>query len=144
MRTSPFFEVCGYKVISERMHEPLPRSQAIVEISFGGRCRRRSSMGCGPVHALDNALRSCLGEEFAEVGNVKLLDYRVGIVEAAEGTGAKVKVVVEATDGSETWQSSCVSDNIIDASFEALCEMAVNCISRARGTGRYAAVASSA
>ena len=101
-------------------------------------------MGCGPVHALDNALRSCLGAEFAEVEDVRLLDYRVGVVDATQGTGAEVRVVVEATDGSVTWQSGCVSENIIDASFEALCATAVKCISRARASRPHAPATASA
>lgn len=139
MTTSPYFEICGYKVISERMHEPESRSQAIVEISFGGPCVRRSAMGRGPVHALDNALRSCLGAEYSELQQVRLADYRVSVVDAGEGTGAQVRVVVEATDGVEAWETSCVSANIIDASFEALCQTAVMGIARARKSVRYAA-----
>jgi 2-isopropylmalate synthase len=132
MRTTPYFDVCGYKVITERLHEPVPRSQAIVEISIGGECVRRSSLGCGPVHALDNALRSCLGAQFAELENVRLSDYTVTVVDATDGTGAEVRVVVEATDELQTWRASCISENIIDASFEALCEAAVVHIARLR------------
>jgi 2-isopropylmalate synthase len=144
VKTSPYFEICGYKVISERMHEPSSRSQAIVEISFGGPCVRRSATGCGPVHALDNALRSCLGAEYSELDRVRLSDYRVSVVDATDGTGAEVRVVVEATDGTDSWHASCVSENIIDASFEALCTTAVMGIARARESAPYASVAVSA
>jgi 2-isopropylmalate synthase len=144
MTAGPYFEVCGYKVISERMHEPDSRSQAIVEISFGGPCVRRSALGRGPVHALDNALRSCLGAEFSELDRVRLSDYRVTVVDAGEGTGAQVLVVVEATDGDESWQASCVSENIIDASFEALCETAVMGISKGRDVSPHVAAAATA
>jgi 2-isopropylmalate synthase len=139
--TRPYFEVCGYKVISERMHEPSSRSQAIVEISFGGPCVRRSAVGVGPVHALDNALRSCLGAEYSELERVRLSDYTVSVVDASDGTGAEVRVVVEATDGVESWHASCVSENIIDASFEALCATAVVGIERARESAPYTRVA---
>jgi 2-isopropylmalate synthase len=139
--TRPYFEVCGYKVISERMHEPSSRSQAIVEISFGGPCVRRSAVGVGPVHALDMALRSCLGAEYSELESVRLSDYTVSVVDASDGTGAEVRVVVEATDGVESWHASCVSENIIDASFEALCATAVVGIERARESAPYTRVA---
>jgi 2-isopropylmalate synthase len=139
--TRPYFEVCGYKVISERMHEPSSRSQAIVEISFGGPCVRRSAVGVGPVHALDNALRSCLGAEYSELDRVRLSDYTVSVVDASDGTGAEVRVVVEATDGVESWHASCVSENIIDASFEALCATAVVGIARARESASFTRVA---
>jgi 2-isopropylmalate synthase len=123
--TNPFFEVCGYKVISERMHETTSRSQAIVEVRFGNDCVRRSATGVGPVHALDRALRSCLEGQFPDLNSVRLADYRVSVVDASDGTGAQVRVLIEATDGTSSWDAGCVSENIIDASFEALCSTAV-------------------
>ena len=136
---NPYFEVCGYKVISERMHETTSRAQAIVEVRFGSQCVRRSATGRGPVHALDNALRDCLSGQFPELGAVKLSDYRVAVVDAAEGTGAQVRVLIEATDGDSAWDAGCVSDNIIDASFEALCSTSVMGIMRARSGARATA-----
>jgi 2-isopropylmalate synthase len=132
MRTSPYFDVCGYKVISERMHEEESRAQAIVEVNFGGACVRRAATGRGPVHALDNALRGCLSNEYPELTRVRLTDYRVTVVDANEGTAAQVRVLIEAGDGSRSWGAESVSDNIIDASFEALCSTAVIGIMQAR------------
>jgi len=119
------FGVCGYKVISERMHTRASHSQAIVEVRVGQSCVSRSATGVGPVHALDNALRACLGPHFPELACVRLSDYKVSVIDAADGTGAQVRVLVEATDGTSTWDAGCVSDNVIDASFEALCSTAV-------------------
>jgi 2-isopropylmalate synthase len=133
--SNPFFEVCGYKVISERMHETTSRSQAIVEVRFGNDCVRRSATGVGPVHALDKALRSCLERQFPALQDVKLADYKVTVVDATDGTGAQVRVLIEATDGVESWDAGCVSENIIDASFEALCSTAVMGIMRSRLSG---------
>jgi 2-isopropylmalate synthase len=133
--SNPFFEVCGYKVISERMHETTSRSQAIVEVRFGHDCVRRSATGVGPVHALDRALRSCLEAQFPELEDVRLADYRVTVVDAGDGTAAQVRVLIEATDDVDSWDAGCVSENIIDASFEALCSTAVMGIMRARATG---------
>ena len=132
------FSVCGYKVISERMHERNARVQAIVEVRIGHNCVRRSATGVGPVHALDNALRACLSPHFPELGDVSLSDYRVTVVDADGGTGAQVRVVVEATDGESRWDAGCVSDNVIDASFEALCSTSVMGIVRSRALGRRA------
>jgi 2-isopropylmalate synthase len=131
--TDAYFQVCGYKVISERMHASESMSQAIVEVRSGNQCVRRSATGVGPVHALDRALRKCLELEFPELGHVRLADYKVSVVDAADGTGAQVRVVIEATDGASSWVAGCVSANIIDASFEALCSTAVMGIMRARG-----------
>ena len=136
---SSYFEVCGYKVISERMHERTSRVQAIVEVKIGSNCVRRSGTGVGPVHALDNALRACLKDEFSELEAVRLSDYRVSVVDARDGTGAKVKVVIEATDGDSRWDAGCISENIVDASFEALCATAVMGIMRSKSDGRVVA-----
>ena len=129
---SRYFDVCGYKVTTERMHERNPRVQAIVEVKIGNNCVRRSASGVGPVHALDEALRRCLADDFPELDAVKLSDYRVSVVDARRGTGSQVRVLVEATDGTTTWDAGCVSENIVDASFEALCSTAVMGIIRAR------------
>jgi 2-isopropylmalate synthase len=129
---NPYFQVCEYKVVSERLHDRTSQSQAIVEVRVGAGCVRRSAMGCGPVHALDNALRACLRSEFPELEQVRLADYRVSVVDAAEGTGAQVRVLIEATDGTHSWEAGSVSTNIIDASFEALCSAWVMGITRQR------------
>lgn len=134
-----YFSVCGYKVISERMHSVSSRVQAIVEVRVDNECVRRSATGVGPVHALDNALRSCLGMRFPELDAVRLSDYRVSVVDASDGTAAEVKVLVQATDGTERWDAGCVSTNIVDASFEALCATAVMGIMRARSNHRRSA-----
>ena len=129
---SGYFDVCGYKVTTERMHERSARVQAIVEVKIGNDCVRRSATGVGPVHALDEALRRCLANEFPELDDVRLSDYRVSVVDARQGTGSQVRVMVEATDGETSWDAGCVSENIMDASFEALCSTAVMGIIRAR------------
>jgi 2-isopropylmalate synthase len=86
------------------------------------------------VHALDNALRRCLERAFPELGGVRLSDYRVSVVDAEQGTAAQVRVLIRATNGNESWDAGCVSDNIIDASFEALCSTFVLGIMRARAS----------
>jgi 2-isopropylmalate synthase len=129
---NPYFQVCEYKVVSERLHDSSPQSQAIVEVRVGAGCVRRSAVGCGPVHALDNALRACLRSEFPELEQVRLADYRVAVVDAGEGTGAQVRVLIEATDGQDSWDAGAVSTNIIDASFDALCSAWITGIVRAR------------
>jgi 2-isopropylmalate synthase len=129
---SGYFDVCGYKVTTERMHERSARVQAIVEVKIGNDCVRRSASGVGPVHALDEALRRCLASEFPELEDVRLSDYRVSVVDARKGTGSQVRVMVEATNGETSWDAGCVSENLVDASFEALCSTAVMGIIRAR------------
>jgi 2-isopropylmalate synthase len=136
---NPFFEVCSYKVTSHRTQTQAADVQAIVELRVRGLLVRRAAGGVGPVHALDNAMRACLLPSFPELEDVRLSDYRVGVVDAASGTAAKVRVLIQATDGKETWDAGCVSDNVFDASFEALCAIAVMGVMRLRnGTRRSA------
>jgi 2-isopropylmalate synthase len=131
-QSSPYFDVCGYKVTSERMHEESSQVQAVVEVRIGANCVRRAATGVGPVHALDLALRSCLASDFPELDDVRLADYKVAVVNAEDGTGARVRVLIQATDGMSSWDAGCISKNIVDASFEALCSTAVMGIMRAR------------
>jgi 2-isopropylmalate synthase len=137
--SNPYFRVCCYKVVSERMHEGGSRVQAIVEVRIGAECVRRSATGVGPVHALDLALRSCLSAEFPELEAVRLADYRVSVVDADRGTAAQVRVLIQAGDGTALWDAGCVSTNIVDASFEALCSTAVMGIMRGREGARRSA-----
>lgn len=131
MKSSPFFDVCGYKVVSERMHGRDSTVQAIVEVRIGNDCVRRSATGVGPVHALDNALRACLSDRFPQLAAQRLTDYRVSVVEGSDGTGAEVRVLITTSDGTETWDAGCISANIMEASFEALCSSAIMGIMRA-------------
>ena len=134
-----YFAVCGYKVTSEKMHSNVSRVQAIVEVKVGNSCIRRSATGVGPVHALDAALRRCLETEYPQVTSFSLSDYRVTVVDAEDGTAAQVRVMIEASDGTARWDAGCISHNIVDASFEALCSTAVMGIMRARAAARVPA-----
>ena len=139
--TSSYFEVCGYKVTSERMHDGSARVWASVEVRIDNECVHGSAPGVGPVHALDIALRRCLRRDFPEVDRVRLSDYRVTVVNAADATAAQVRVLIQATDGEASWDAGCVSENIVDASFEALCAAAVMGILRARAATSTTSVA---
>ena len=132
MRTSPYFDVCGYKVTSERLHHKESYIQAVVEVRIGHTCVRKSSTGVGPVHALDNALRACLADQFPELEDQRLSDYRVSVVDGTDTTAAQVKVLITSTDGHDQWDAGCISENIIEASFEALCSSTIMGIMRAR------------
>jgi 2-isopropylmalate synthase len=76
--------------------------------------------GNGPVHALDGALRKALLEFYPELAHIRLTDYKVRVVNVREGTAAKVRVIVESEDGGQTWSTTGVSTNIIEASWHAL------------------------
>ena len=78
--------------------------------------------GNGPVSALDHALRKALEKHFPSIAEVRLVDFKVRILESNLGTDAITRVHVESTDGSETWGTVGVSDNVIEASWEALAD----------------------
>ena len=76
--------------------------------------------GNGPVNALDTALRSALGDRYPALTSVHLTDYKVRVLDTARGTGAVTRVLVDSTNGDRTWTTIGVSENIIDASWQAL------------------------
>ena len=76
--------------------------------------------GNGPVNALDRALRAAIGARHPHLADIELTNYKVRILDEAHGTGAVTRVLLDSTDGPETWGSIGVSENIIEASWEAL------------------------
>lgn len=95
-------------------------SCSVVQIEVGGRTEMGSSLGNGPVNALDNALRRALSVFYPEVGDMKLLDFKVRVIDASTTTAAKVRVLIESTDGGENWTTVGVSCDIIEACLQAL------------------------
>jgi 2-isopropylmalate synthase len=120
-RHKAFFEVEGYRVIVER-HGGDIWSEATVRVKVNGESIHTVAESSGPIGALDKALRLGLEKTYPQLRDMTLRDYKVRIVEGNEGTGSKTRVLVESGDGSSIWGTVGVSDNIIDASWEALRE----------------------
>jgi 2-isopropylmalate synthase len=97
-------------------------SEATVRLKVAGESIHTVAESSGPIEALDNALRLALEKIYPQLRTMKLRDYKVRIVEGNEGTGSKTRVLVESGDGNSVWGTVGVSDNIIDASWEALRE----------------------
>ena len=76
--------------------------------------------GVGPVGALDTALRMVLGKSYSEIGAFSLVDFKVRIIDGSVGTGAVTRVTIVTSDGERTWGTVGVSENIIEASWNAL------------------------
>ena len=76
--------------------------------------------GDGPVNALDGALRAALVKSFPKLEKITLTDYKVRILDTGTGTAAKTRVLIQSTDGRRDWGTVCVSENIIEASLQAL------------------------
>ncbi len=95
-------------------------SEATVKLEIGGRTEHVVAEARGPVGALDQALRKALEITFPEVLEVQLVDFKVRILDSKEGTNAKIRVQVECSDGESSWGTVGASENIIEASWEAL------------------------
>jgi 2-isopropylmalate synthase len=117
----PFFKLHGYRIIMDRRgddgHETV---EASVKLDVNGNSYHTVAEGDGPVNALDNALRAALTSSYPSIAKVQLIDYKVRILDSHSGTAAKTRVIIESTDGKDTWGTVGVHDNIIEASWEAL------------------------
>ena len=116
-----FFDLIGFRVIVEkRKEEDPPLSEATIMVRVGDRVEHTAAVGNGPVNALDNAIRKALEKFYPELREVKLLDYKVRILSTKDGTGAQTRVLIESGDGVSKWGTVGVSENIIQASWQAL------------------------
>lgn len=115
-----YFNLVSFRVISEQKgRESLP-CEATIQVKVENRTEHTAAKGVGPVNALDNALRKALDEFYPELSDVDLTDFKVRVLDETAGTEAKVRVLVEMSDGEEHWRTVGVSENIIEASWEAL------------------------
>jgi 2-isopropylmalate synthase len=117
-----FFRIESYRVhVEERVGdgEP-PLAEATVKVETQGTRHIESAEGQGPVGALDNALRKALANDYPELGHMTLEDYRVRVLGEDVGTGAAVRVLIDTSNGEREWTTVGVSENIIEASWEAL------------------------
>ncbi len=118
----PFFQIESYRVhVEERVGdgEP-PLAEATVKVVTKGERHIESAEGQGPVGALDNALRKALSNEYPELRRITLEDFRVRVLDETHGTGAVVRVLIDTSNGRNEWTTVGVSENIIEASWEAL------------------------
>ena len=116
-----FFQLVGFRVIVEKRKEgETPISEATIVVDVNGQIEHTAAIGNGPVNALDNALRKALQKFYPSLSDIKLLDYKVRVLAAKEGSASKVRVLSESGDGHIKWGTVGVSENIIEASWQAL------------------------
>ncbi|UCD58377.1 MAG: citramalate synthase [Candidatus Hydrogenedentota bacterium] len=115
-----FFRHAGFRVIVEKREDNQVISEATIKVVVDGRAEHTAAEGNGPVNALDNALRKALEPFYKEVGEMHLSDFKVRILDAKAGTGAKTRVLIESSDKDDTWNTVGVDENIIEASWQAL------------------------
>jgi 2-isopropylmalate synthase len=116
----PLFKLESWRVIVEKAEGGAVQTEATIKIWVDGERYVRTAEGNGPVNALDNALRGAICETYPHLSDIELVNYKVRILDESKGTGAATRVLLDAGDGTDTWGSIGVSENIIEASWEAL------------------------
>jgi len=118
-----FFDVVNYEVATRSTPGGKSTTTASVIVKLGdGTVLSASSLGDGPVNSLDLSLRQCLSQRYPEIAQVRLTDYKVRVLDSKPGTASKVRVLVEWSDFKRTWATVGVSENIIEASWKAMCD----------------------
>ncbi|MDZ7718213.1 MAG: citramalate synthase [Balneolaceae bacterium] len=121
-KTPEFFHLEGFRVIMERNARGESRAEATIKVRVNDQIELCAAEGNGPVNALDAALRKALCEFYPEISTVQLQDYKVRVLNEKDGTGAKVRVLIDSAQDGSSWGTVGVSENIIDASWKALSE----------------------
>jgi len=116
----PFFELKEFKVIVNEPSVNGVNSLAMIKISVGEQDEITAAAGDGPVNALDKAVRKALERFYPEIGEIRLTDYKVRVLDSDQASAARVRVLIESTDHRENWTTIGVSTDIIDASWRAL------------------------
>ncbi|MEA4854515.1 MAG: citramalate synthase [Christensenella sp.] len=118
-----YFELEYFKIIGEQpLYNQEYPSSAIIKVKVGEESRVTGAEGDGPVHAIDLALRKALKGFYPSLEKMSLVDYKVRVLESSATTAAKVRVLIESTDGKNAWNTVGVSTDIIEASFRALAD----------------------
>ncbi len=114
------FSLESIQILVEKAADVAAKMVAVIKIRVRDEVVHTAAEGNGPVNALDNALRKALSSFFPEIKNMHLTDYKVRVLDGEEGTAAKVRVLIESSDGKNRWSTVGVSTNIIEASWQAL------------------------
>jgi len=128
-----FFRVESFRVITDHgetaeVTTSAPfgvTTEATVKVHVGSERIVATAEGNGPINALDAALRRAIGSNFPVLGTIHLTDYRVRVLDTGKGTGAVTRVLIDTTDGEVVWTTIGVSENIIEASWQALYDSVV-------------------
>ena len=125
----PPFELVDFIIVVEKRRRPPtrgnqeePLSEATIKVKVDNKVVHTAAEGDGPVNALDQALRKALLQFYPHLTDVKLIDYKVRILEETAGTASQVRVLIESSDGRENWRTVGSSTNIIEASWLALAD----------------------
>ena len=116
----PLFELESFKVLVEKRADGAVETEATIKVRVDGERYVRVAEGNGPVNALDSALRGAIADRYPHLADIELTNYKVRILDESHGTGAVTRVLLDSSDGEREWGTIGVSENIIEASWEAL------------------------
>ena len=116
------FELESFRVTIEKNKDAPCMAQATIKIAVGDKKEITAAEGYGPVSALDNALRKALDKFYPDLDTMRLVDFKVRVIDGTRGTAAKVRVLIESRDQNQIWSTVGVSEDIIEASWQALAD----------------------
>jgi 2-isopropylmalate synthase len=131
-----FFRLESHRVVTDSRDDGVFLTEARIKLYVGDERVMEVAEGNGPVNALDAALRKAVGRSHPELAGIHLTDFKVRVLESATGTAAVTRVLIDSTDGNRTWTTIGVSENVIEASWEALSDSIVYGLLHAGATGR--------
>jgi 2-isopropylmalate synthase len=118
----PHFALESFRVTIEKDKDQPCSAHATIKISVGDKQEITAGEGYGPVSALDNALRKALDKFYPDLDTMRLVDFKVRVIDGTRGTAAKVRVLIESRDQNAIWNTIGVSEDIIEASWQALAD----------------------
>jgi 2-isopropylmalate synthase len=121
-RYEPLFRLESFRVITEKREDGRVQTEATIKVWVEGERYVRTAEGNGPVNALDRALRGAITDRHPHLAEIELTNYKVRILDETHGTDAVTRVLLDSSDGDREWGTTGVSENIIEASWEALVE----------------------
>jgi 2-isopropylmalate synthase len=116
----PLFRLESWRVLVEKRADGKVATEATIKVWLDGERFVRTAEGNGPVNALDAALREAIGELHPHLHDIDLVNFKVRILDESHGTGAVTRVLIDASDGQDSWGTIGVSENVIEASWDAL------------------------
>ena len=121
-RRRPYFRLLGYRTLDVHRPDGKGFTEATVEVQVGGETIHAAAQGVGPVHALDQALRRALEGHYPELKDMRVIDARSRSLPGVAGSAAAARVLVESGDGRDVWGTAGVSENLLEAICQALCD----------------------
>jgi len=137
----PHFKALGYHVSVELDRHGEMTTEATVKVQVGDKVRHEVAEGDGPVNALDRALRKALLEDYPQLAQMHLIDYKVRVINSEAATAANVRVIIESGDQHDVWGTVGVSENVIEASWIALSDSFEYMLQRSDHTAHHGAAA---